>query len=127
MHRTGSNPPRGMYHPTQWISIPLRRSKIPHPEYIFYLMDPTSDLRDHKSMPALSLHSQIRVWAPKSACGLPNPRVGSQIHMWAHKSMFGLTNLRESGSILMILGTRWSRYFLFRNYYIFFLAHYLTI
>ena len=92
MHRADSNLARGMYHPPPWVTIPPARSKIPHPGYKFYFMDPTSDLRDHKSMPSLSLHLQIRVWAPEPACGLPNLLVGPQIHAWAPKSTCGLPN-----------------------------------
>ena len=87
---------------------------------------PAGSVCTHKSSCELNLQSQIRVWAHKSMYGLKNPCMGSQIRVWPQKSMRGLTNLRESGSILMILATR-SRYFLFRNYYIFFIAHYLTI
>ena len=113
MHREDSNPPRGIYHPSLWIKIPHRGSE--------------SLAWAHLSTCGLTYPPAGSVCTHKSACGLTNLPVGSQIHMWAHKSMFGLTNLRESGSILMILGTRWSWYFLFRNYHIFFLAHYLSI
>ena len=84
MHRTDSHPPRGMYHATPWISIPLRRSKIPHPGYKFYFMDPKSDLRDHKSMPVLSLYSQILVSANKS---IPVLNLGSQIYTSAQSAI----------------------------------------
>ena len=113
-HTVDFIPPRGMYHPMPWISIPLRRSKIPHPGYKFYFMDPTSDLRDHKSMPALSLHSQILVSANKS---IPVLNLGSQIHtsaqsaitnpfqrsVCAQKSTSGIKNLTQGFTILINL------------------------
>ena len=87
--------------PTLWITIHLQAQSV--------LTNPrASSIYTHKSMYGLKNPRANSIYTHKSVYGLRNPCVGSHIY--------------KNLPILAIM----SRYFLFRNYHIFFIADYLT-